>query len=392
MTESPPKQRDIYKQHLREEWGRWTAPASGDAAHKVARILAENPQVFGDDPEVLRTMQSIRELDEKFNKRGGAFFKVNNNAFITAADFTKTHVFDYFNNGRPSLTALATHHAQLMALDKNSTDYKTLLLIAFRAEMKTAVTPDYHNKFHYLEVAAMTANLLEKNAEMVKAKVPGVVPLTQHEQALAFIAAIGHDLDHDGLSNPPQDMFFDEKKSFHMMEPVLHKAGLSPEDRDRICTILLTTSSDAIKDEQGKRWYGPTEVMRRIVLAQRAGEKIDLSKIDPANAFPGLCDKLIKDPHLAEICAIVTDADVAGSSISLVSSQQYSQRLANERKKAGENADLLSDQARKWFLDNIVGGSYFSQAAGAVADKSLQAVRKKTEQRIAQALKNNPAA
>jgi hypothetical protein len=385
MTKSPPKQRDIYKQPLRDEWGRWTAPDSGDVAHEVARILAENPQVFGDDPELLRTMQSIREMDTKFSKRGGEFFKVNNNAFITAADFTKIHVFDYFEKGRPSLTALAIHHADIMGLDKNSTDYKTLILIAFRAEMKTAVTPDYHNKFHYLDVAAMTANLLEKNAGMVKEKLAGVMPLTQHEQTLAFIAAIGHDLDHDGLSNPPQDMFFDEKKSFYMMEPVLRRAGLSPEDRDRICTILLTTSSDAIKDEQGKRWYGPTEVMRRIVLAQRAGEEIDLSKIDPANAFPVLCEKLVKDPHLAEICAIVTDADVAGSSISLTSSQEYSQRLASERKKAGENADLLSDQARKWFLDNIVGGSYFSQAAQVVADKSLQAVRRKTDQRIANA-------
>ena len=58
--------------------------------------------------------------------------------------------------------------------------------------------------------------------------------------------------------------------------------------------------------------------------------------------------------------------------------------LTAETKKAGATADLTTDEARKFFLDNIVGKEgYASNIGRAVAGESLEALRKETERRLA---------
>lgn len=374
------KLQSTYKKRLRDEWARWTAPESGAAAQDVARIVEENPRVFTNKSQLLETLQSIRALDEAFDKRNGKFFKTSQ-PLKTALDFTMTHVFDYRQKGRPSLPALSKHHAEIMGLD--DMDYKALMLISVRAEMKSEASPEYHNKFHYLDVAAMTANLLEKNAELAAKGEAGAVALTPHEQALTQIAAVIHDLDHAGKSNPTDNLTFNEQKSFKLAEPILRKAGLSKADCDVIQALLLSTSPDVLTDEEGKRLYGPHEIIKAVVEAHRKGAEPDMATIDPLNGYPAL--HKLKDRRKAEMAAMLGDGDIYGSSCCLIANRKYSQLFAEEKKKAGENADLLSDEARKWFLDNIIGSTYLSYAAQVVADTSLRALRMKTESNIGKA-------
>jgi len=334
-------------------------------AREVLRVLKENPHAFCNDPRLRKTLQEVRNLDRKFEETSGIFFETGSTAFKTARKFTEIHVKRYRKTGRPSLPALAVHHAEKMELDKNSPEYKALIMVAVRAEMKAAVTPEYHSKFHYMDVAAMTANLLEKNNEMVKAGVAGATPLTQQEQALTFIAAIGHDLDHDGRSNPKNDPLFNEKKSFHLMEPLLREAGLAPADIDKIFTILMTTSPD-----------GPHAVLKAVAQARREGRPIDFSVIDPSNKSPEL-KVLGQDDKLTQMAAIVSDSDLCPS---IVANKVMSALFTKEKKKEDSNIDLRTVQARKYFLDAIVGKAGFASNAGcAVIGKSLEALRKKTD-------------
>jgi hypothetical protein len=340
---------------------------------EVTRVLKEQAPSLINDGRLQQTLQDILNLDHQFGTRGGIFFHTGSNAFETAEKFTRLHVMDYRQRGRPSLPALAIHHAQHLQLDENSPVYKALVMVAVHAEMQTGITPEFHNKFHYTDVAAMAANLLEKNNALVKAGAPEAVALTKEEQALAFIAALGHDLDHPGLVNPANDLLFNERNSFQLMEPLLKEAGLPQADIGKIETILLTTSPD-----------GPHSVLKGVAHAQREGRAVDFSVIDPQNKFPAL-RVLEQDVKLTQMAAIVSDSDLyASSGAGIKANRLMSAYLSDERKKEDPLIELATDRARKVFLDDIVGrDGYASYAGRVVAGDALEALRKETERRLA---------
>ena len=344
---------------------------------EISRVLKGNLGAFKNDPRWWETLRQLRVLDRRFKETGGIFFHTGSNAFETAQKFTEIHVERYRQSGRPSLPALALHHAEQLGLEKDSPAYKALILVSVRAEMKAAVMPDYHSKFHYMDVGAMTANLLEKNNEMLKARAADAVVLTPQDQALTFIAAIGHDLDHDGHVNPPHDPLFNENKSFHLMEPLLQEAGLSAVDIGRIYIILMTTSPD-----------GPHAVMKGVARAQREGTVVDFSVIDPKNKFPEL-HVLGQDSKLAQMAAIVSDSDLyASSGAGIKSSNLMGTLLTAEMRKDDPAIDLTTYGADKYFLDNIVGKEgYASNAGRRVAAESLAALRKHVESHLSKPAK-----
>lgn len=139
---------------------------------EITRAVAAESGTLARDPRLKGALRDIRRLDRRFDETGGIFFHAGSDALATAQAFTDIHINHYRASGRPSLPALAVHHADKMGIDKSSAAYKALLLVAVRAEMRAAVTPAYHNKFHYMDVAAMTANLLEKNDELSRRRVP----------------------------------------------------------------------------------------------------------------------------------------------------------------------------------------------------------------------------
>jgi hypothetical protein len=317
------------------------------------------------------TLKEIEALDSRFSAAGGAFFHLGKDAFATAEAFTRIHIRQYRSAGsRPSLPLLAAHHAARLDIDKDSDVCKALMAVAIRAETKEDVTPEYHNRFHFIDVAAMTANLLEQSAG-----------LSTHEKALAFIAALGHDIGHQGRINPPDDLVRNEERSFRLIEPLLREAGLSAEDIGKIRIILLATSPD-----------GPHSVMRAAVRARRDGQPVS-STVDPQGRFPALKKALTQDGKLLEMAAIVCDSDIyASSGAGLESSKLMSSLLTAEQKRENKTLDLTSDKARKFFLDNVIGRDGYASAAGrAAANDSFLALLQETEQRIAKTSKRPPS-
>lgn len=379
-------------------------PSADQIAREINRVLAENPRAIADiggNDQIQRTLQNITELDRSFQERGGVFFHSGSNAFETAERFTQIHVEQYRETGRPSLPALAVHHAEALGLDKASAEYKAMLMVAVRAEMETSVKPDYHSKNHYLDVAAMTANLLEKNNDMV-AQGKGIA-LTKQDQALAFIAAIGHDLDHEGKSNPSTDPLFNEKKSFAIMEPLLKDAGLTPQQIADARTILMTTSPNGphamlktmakgIRDGEPITVEGIQELDRAFneKLGKTAGN-LGLQQLD----FSEDLGRLNNNPKLIQMAAMVSDADLYASGGAGMKANEVMSRLLTDEgvKYNNSKLDFTTDGSRKFFLDGIVGQEGFASDAGReTANEMFKAMRTETEQRLAAAAEAKKAA
>jgi hypothetical protein len=334
-------------------------------AQEINRALTSGTSLVNNE-KIKSTLHEIQNLDQGFQEKGGIFFHTGSDAFETAKRFTEIHVNQYRETGRPSLPALAVHHAETLGIDKNSPEYKAMILVAVRAEMKVASLPDYHNQHHFTDVAAMTANLLAKNDEMAKT---GAAPaLSKQEIALTFVAAIGHDLDHEGKGNPPDNPLLNEQKSFELMAPLLEEAGLSQGDISKVHTILMTTSPN-----------GPHSILKAVAQAQREGNTVDFSSIKGADKFPDL-KGLLSNPKLTQMAAIVSDSDLyASSGAGEEASVMMSGKLSNETQM-----DFRGEEKRKGFFDFIVGKEGFASHAGReVANESYKALYKETEKRIA---------
>lgn len=370
--------------------------APTDMQDIIRQLAAQNPDIIrelGGADSFNETLKSISTLDRKFEERGGVFFHTGSNAFETADKFTQVHIDEYRATGRPSLPALAAHHAEQLGLDKGSAEYKAIIMVAARAEVDAGISPDYHNKFHYTDVAAMTANLLAKNNEFVAAGDPRGVPLTKAEQAITLMTAIGHDIDHMGKANPPNDPLYNEKQSFKAMEPLMREAGLTEQQISNVHTILMTTSPN-----------GPHAILKSLAKGDREGTPATLNGIreadfqsklkpgvDPATIkpldFPVLKD-LEGNAKLTQMAAMLSDADLyASGGAGMKSSMAMSTALTEEGKKyMGSTIDYATDGSRKFFLDGIVGkDGYASNAGREVINAQFEALRNETEQRLAAA-------
>ncbi len=362
----------------------------------IRNMAAQNPDIIrelGGADTFNKTLKEIGTLDRKFEERGGIFFETGSNAFDTAAKFTALHIEEYRHNGRPSLPTLATHHAEKLGIDAGSPEYKAMMLVAARAEIEAAVTPDYHNKFHYTDVAAMTANLLAKNNEFVANGDPRGIPLTKQEQAITLMTAIGHDIDHMGKSNPPDDPLYNEKQSFKAMEPLMKEAGLSEQQMKDVHTILMTTSPN-----------GPHAILKSLAKGDRDGQPATLDGImeadiegkkkmgiDPATIKPldfPVLKGLEGNPKLTQMAAMLSDADLyASGGAGMDSNLVMSTALTAEGKKfMNSPLDFTTDGSRKFFLDGIVGKEgYASNAGREVINAQFEAMRAETDQRLAAA-------
>jgi len=368
-------------------------PSAEQVAREVSRVMAETGGggSLANDSRLAATLQNIETIDRGFQQQGGVFFQTGANAFETAERFTQIHVEQYRETGRPSLPALAVHHAEKLGLDKGSPEYKAMILVAVRAEMETAIKPDYHSKNHFLDVAAMTANLLEKNNEQVAKG--GGTPLTRQEAAVTFIAAIGHDLDHEGKSNPGTDPLFNEKKSFAIMEPLLKEAGLTPAQIADAQTILMTTSPN-----------GPHAILKTMAKGERDGQPVTIADVREMDRryneemvakgnnmglkpldFPELAS-LDGNKKLIQMAAMVSDADLYASGGAGMNANRVMSALLTAEGKNYMNSplDFTTDGSRMFFLDGIVGKEGFASDAGReVANETFKAMRAETNDILA---------
>ena len=344
---------------------------------KVAEGSSRFAQSFGPDEEtrkanIQKTLKNIQKMDDEFQENGGVFFHAGKDAFETAKKFTEIHVEQYRNSDRPSLPALAAHHAEKIGLEEDSPLYKAMLLVATRAEMKQAVTPEYHSQEHYADVTAVAANLVHENNRMLANGEKGAVPLSKEEQAIVILAAIGHDIDHDGNSNPADNPYFNENKSFTLIVPLLEDAGVDQKDIAKIHTMILTTSPN-----------GPHSVLKNIAQTVRNDGHADWEKVAGNEKHPDL-KVLTQDRNLLEMASILSDSDLYGSfGAGMESNVEMSRLLTKEVQKAGAAMDFTTDKAREGALNFLIGDGFTSGAGRKLADPVMKDMKEVTAQRIA---------
>lgn len=352
------------------------------------------PLIAPDAAGLLRIQADIRARDANFRAKKGVLFHYAATALETGRNFTRVHINQYRdekNGGRPSLPALAIAFADRLGLDAASAEYRAMILMAVRAERQVAQEPAYHNRHHFADVSALMANLLEKNNEMAAAGTGGVA-LSKKDQALAFIAAIRHDIGHEGGTNPPHDHYHFEKITVGETTELLKEAGLSAPDIARLDVIHWTTSPN-----------GPHAVLKAVVEAHNRGE--DAAKVfdrpaDPNNPKgPTLGEKfpelraLGNDRALAQMAAMLSDADLyASAGAGFVSNDLMSEELTQEWRKArvinpktGLPFDHTTDAARAGFIDYVLGGHFTSDAGRALGDKTVEGIKAETSRRLKEA-------
>lgn len=207
----------------------------------------------------------------------------------------------------------------------------------------------YHNPSHTAQVAMMTAYFCAQ----------AQVSATHFIKALC--AAFGHDIGHPGKGNPADDITLNERQAAKITTDIMMHYGVDDNDIADVNVMILSTSPN-----------GPHEYVTEIAAAMR---KNTIPKMPPVLREQL---RLLENPQLVQLCAILCDADIflsAGTNKRLA--DLGGRRLNQEARKAGQKIDLNTPQSRMHFFDHIVGQAGFSSdIARELANNNFKKMRR----------------
>ena len=182
----------------------------------------------------------------------------------------------------------------------------------------------YHSARHHAEVATNAAVLVELGGRMGHRLPP-------RRRALLLAAALSHDLDYQPPGQP-RARFAAEMVSAAAMDGIAAQLGLVENDRDAIRTLILAT-------EPGFR--PQLAALRRLPRSTAQ--------------LPAPVAALAMRPELAELAAILSDADLLSSSGLTLRWRQV--QLARLERELGHRIPPAADLT---FFDRIVADGYLS--------------------------------
>ncbi len=214
----------------------------------------------------------------------------------------------------------------------------------------------FHNADHSREVLGNAIWLSRANAVLAGAT-PGALKLPADAVARLLLAAMMHDIGHDGTTNavPAADgtesyvPFRLEDRAFELMHPSLQRAGIAPAAIAALQVMLRATDPRA-----------------------RAGVRVLTDAAlygTPPGAAPSAFVDHLRDPELALATALLCDADLMSSvGLTYAYYQRQSAALAAER-----GAPIAPAETRDFFTKVV--GNGFSSAAGKRLDANLMRIR-----------------
>lgn len=209
--------------------------------------------------------------------------------------------------------------------------------LAERVEARDrAVLPNpYHNAHHILEVLLNAHYLGLRNDAFATH-----VRLTPQDHGRLYLAAIIHDLDHDGTMNG-DERFRLERRSLDHAGPELERAGVPAEDRKAIQTMVLAT------DPAGPNLYLKALHTHVFYEGEPPPPELAYAELEP----------LAQDDRLLRLAGLLNDADLLSSAgFTLTYSLKQSEKLGLEGGRRLDHDDLLR------FIQYIVGGSFTTRA------------------------------
>jgi len=349
-------------------------------------------KVFNGAAGFRETLAFISDIDEQYGDlatKNGLFCTASHSGADVARILTNLCIGKWEAVKRPSLPAIAFKRASCFGIDIQNLEQNTelserekatvraMMLVAARAEMVKGASPvnsrakketnAYHNTLHTIYVTLVAGYLAEKHNVLADGgKLAG--KLSPKDQLIIVTAALAHDVDHPGKGNPANDIYKNEDQSFAVIKPLLESAGMARDDIENVHIMLKTTSPD-----------GPHAYMKAVAKAHREGRIPTVVEIDPQGQYPELTP-LLQDKELTAMAAMLSDADLyASAGAGIEANRKMSEKFSQET-----GQDLMTDKARKYFLDNIIGKDGFASAAGRDSFNNIfQDLRQATEERLA---------
>ena len=190
----------------------------------------------------------------------------------------------------------------------------------------------YHNHHHFREVTCL--------ASVLALKTEG---LDDNARLKVIIAAMAHDLGHDGAGNSPGGVHTPyrlEDKAFGTIAPLLEQMGVSASSQEEIKLLIRCTD---VSSASGGR--SPHQEVKDFLRHGTPITNKDLKVIETA-------------PSLQKMIAILCDADLlpsAGLNMDFLTAQ--GEALAKER-----GLDQASLKDTLYFLKHIASGGFLSDA------------------------------
>lgn len=269
--------------------------------------------------------------------------------------------FARWRDAPPSMPSVLAAAAGALGIDAAEPALLAAALVSFAADVP--LNNAYHDNSHFREVTTMMAVYCGVNQQLAAQGVPDVVALSGNDMAKCLLAALAHDLLHDGTGNTVNDVHIPyrlEDRAIAAIEPFMQLAGMSDTDRAEVAALIRVTDVSAPKGEMS-----PHKVLRKLL----AGDPVSV----PLALVPVALDK-----RLQAMAALMSDADLAPSAATnYITSRKQLQRVV------AENPALpATDQSLAGFLAFVVEKEFSSPAAKHHSQTSLDQLVHKTDARI----------
>lgn len=323
-------------------------------------VLAHATQAdVGDDFALsdLRTMaqQAIARLDADVAAVAPVFAK-DHSGHDYARQFIK------WREQPPAMLAVLLASAQELKLDAADPAMVAAALASFAADVP--LNNAYHDNSHFREVTAMMAVYCMVNQQVAAQGAPNVVALSSADMAKCVLAAMGHDLLHNGGGNTVDGVHQQyrlEDRAIAAIDPFMKLAGMSDDDRAEVATMIRVTDVSAPKGG-----ISPHKVLRKLM----AGEPVDV---------PPELQAIASDARLRNMAALMSDADLAPSA----ATNYITSRRQLHRVSAENPALPPTDQSLSGFLSFVVEKEFTSPAARQLSQGSLDDIVSKMNGRLA---------
>ena len=204
----------------------------------------------------------------------------------------------------------------------------------------------YHNKAHFAQVLVNTY-VLCKLQNLGKFHDLVLVP---HEQMLVALAALGHDVQHDGVGNTVDDhwqRFRLERVASQAVEDILPTQGASGLIAKNVRTLIHGTDGSFAGGKISAREFVRQSYEWRFRHACNRGFEPEKPE-DLLQLW-----ELSRNQKLCLLAAILCDADILSSAGLTVNST-----IQNNTKLGQELKQDLGPKGWLWFSENIVKGFY----------------------------------
>lgn len=318
--------------------------------HKVTRLLTAQPQgVHAACLPMLDLQHSAARADAAWTQdiaRAGLCLKAQTGEDIAC-------IFNDWRQDPPSIAALVSVAAQDLALDPESTLLAAVMLAALAADIP--YHHPYHDNHHFREVTAMMACYCRRTLNPPGFTSADAPLLSSGDIAKCLLAAVAHDLHHDGGSNGVAGQhraYRLEDRAIQALRPLMTLAGVSIADQTEVETLIRITDTSA----------PPGGISPHHILAQLWRHE-DVS-------VPDILLPLAHDRRLQHMAALMSDADLAPSA-----GLTYSFAMAQTRRLAREAEGFAAtDHSLLGFLDHVMKGRFLSPAALALSQPQLDAI------------------